>query len=114
MTVLMLLLLILAAMLITVAVYAKPRRIRAVYGNTTHGNVALTHQSYADAGGVIHHEMWSHHGKAYDTAQNVEAKARDWICGLHSNYHHALPNRVLPARSSLTDRRRIAAIGLAA
>ena len=79
MTVLMLLLPILVVALITVAVYAKPRRIRAGYGNTTHGNVALTHQSYADAGGTADRYMKWNHSKAYDTAQNVEAKARDWI-----------------------------------
>lgn len=80
MTVLMLLLPILVAALITVAVHVRLGRSKAAWPHTTQGDAVLTHQSYADAGGVAdRYCMKRHHSKAYDTAQNVEAKARDWI-----------------------------------
>lgn len=79
MTVLMLLLPILVAALITVAVHVRSSRSQANAGFPTQGDAVLTHQSYADAGGNRPHlGMW-HHSKAYDAAQQMEAKARDWI-----------------------------------
>lgn len=95
MTVLMLLLLISAVTLITVAVHARRIRRRVGSTHTTYANVVLTHQSYADAGGTADRCMKWHRSKAYGTAQKVEAKARDWICALLSNSHHVLPNHVL-------------------
>lgn len=92
---LMLLLFILAVALITVAVHVRHSSRWADGAHTTRCNAVLTHQSYADAGGVTHHGMWSHHGKVYDAAQNVEAKARDWICAVLSKSHHALQRCVL-------------------
>lgn len=96
MTVLMLLLLISAVTLITVAVHARHNHGGAQTGVPTRCNAVLTHQSYADAGGVA--DRWVkryYRSKAYDTAQKVEAKARDWICALLSNSHHVLPKHVL-------------------
>lgn len=77
MGVLMLLLLILAVALITVAVHAKHRRIRDRWVNTTRSNAVLTHQSYADTGGTA--DMGYSEVKAYDIGRKVEAKARNWI-----------------------------------
>lgn len=84
MGVLMLLLLILAAALITVAVQAThidqcaQRRDEDIALHTT-----LTHQSYADAGGCT--TCAEQHSKAYGTVQKVEAKARDWIQALSTS-----------------------------
>lgn len=92
MTVLMLLLPILVAALITVAVHVRLSRSKARRPYATQGDTVLTHQSYADAGGVADgYCMKRHHSKAYDTAQQMEAKARDWI-PIESTTNFLLPN----------------------
>jgi len=113
MAVLMMLLLLLAVALITVAVLAwYSRNRRAELAGITLGNAVLTHQSYADAGGTTRVRWSRNHSNAYDTAQKVEAKARNWIHAESIQYF--LPDHVLNVQSSLPNGSYTVAAGLAA